>query len=63
MPTWFLAPIAGEGGEGSVNRSILKKSRHIGFGVFIVHPSMERHFVQGGGGGGMPAGPKLYSMF
>ncbi len=26
----------------SVNRSILKKSRHIGFGVFIVHSSMER---------------------
>jgi hypothetical protein len=25
----------------SVNRSILKKSRHIGFGVFIVHSSME----------------------
>jgi hypothetical protein len=24
----------------SVNRSILKKSRHIGFGVFIVHPSI-----------------------
>jgi hypothetical protein len=24
----------------SVNRSILKKSRHIGFGVFIVHSSM-----------------------
>ncbi len=24
----------------SVNRSILKKSRHIGFGVFIVHTSM-----------------------
>jgi hypothetical protein len=23
-----------------VNRSILKKSRHIGFGVFIVHSSM-----------------------
>jgi hypothetical protein len=26
----------------SVNRSILKKSRHIGFGVFIVHSSMYR---------------------
>jgi hypothetical protein len=25
----------------SVNRSILKKSRHIGFGVFIVHSSMD----------------------
>ncbi len=25
----------------SVNRSILKKSRHIGFGVFIVQSSME----------------------
>ncbi len=24
----------------SVNRSILKKSRHLGFGVFIVHSSM-----------------------
>ena len=24
----------------SVNRSILKKSRHIGFGVFIVHSSL-----------------------
>jgi hypothetical protein len=24
----------------SVNRSILKKSRHVGFGVFIVHSSM-----------------------
>ncbi len=24
----------------SVNRSILKKRRHLGFGVFIVHPSM-----------------------
>jgi hypothetical protein len=24
----------------SVNRSILKKSRHIGFGVFVVHSSM-----------------------
>ncbi len=24
----------------SINRSILKKSRHIGFGVFIVHSSM-----------------------
>jgi hypothetical protein len=23
-----------------VNRSILKKSRHIGFGVFVVHSSM-----------------------
>jgi hypothetical protein len=26
----------------SVNRSILKKSRHIGFGVFIVHSSMQQ---------------------
>ncbi len=26
----------------SVNRSILKKSLHIGFGVFIVHSSMMR---------------------
>jgi hypothetical protein len=25
----------------SVNRSILKKSRHIGFGVFKVHSSMD----------------------
>jgi hypothetical protein len=24
----------------SINRSILKKSRHLGFGVFIVHSSM-----------------------
>ncbi len=29
-------------------RSILKKSRHKGFGVFIVHSSMER--TLGGGG-------------
>ncbi len=28
----------------SVNRSILKKSRHIGFGVFIFHSSMGRGF-------------------
>ncbi len=26
----------------SVNRSILKKSRHLGFGVFIVHSSMSQ---------------------
>ncbi len=30
----------------SVNRSILKKSRHIGFGVFIVHSSMVKHEVR-----------------
>ncbi len=43
----------------SVNRSILKKSRHIGFGVFIVHSSMNdtiypsfSMFREGGGGGG-----------
>jgi len=29
----------------SVNRSILKKSWHIGFGVFIVHSSMARVFI------------------
>jgi hypothetical protein len=38
----------------SVNRSILKKSRHKGFGVFIVHSSMggnnSRLFISGGGG-------------
>jgi hypothetical protein len=28
----------------SVNRSIFKKSRHIGFGVFIVHSSMLNGF-------------------
>ena len=31
----------------SVNRSILKKSRHIGFGVFIVHSSMGTGLVGG----------------
>ncbi len=29
----------------SVNRSILKKSRHIGFGVFIVHSSMQQILI------------------
>ncbi len=29
----------------SVNRSIFKKSRHIGFGVFIVHSSMILSFA------------------
>ncbi len=32
-----------------VNRSILKKSRHIGFGVFIVHSSMLYGMGVGGG--------------
>ncbi len=31
----------------SVNRSILKKSRHIGFGVFRVHSSMVSNISQG----------------
>jgi hypothetical protein len=30
----------------SVNRSILKKSRHVGFGVFIVHSTMCCSFYQ-----------------
>ncbi len=35
----------------SVNRSILKKSRHLGFGVFIVHSSMNVSDGVGEGGG------------
>jgi hypothetical protein len=33
----------------SVNRSILKKNRHIGFGVFIVHSSMVYIYCTGYG--------------
>jgi hypothetical protein len=40
----------------SVNRSILKKSLHIGFGVFIVHSSMAKTKGVGGGGGGGAGG-------
>ncbi len=38
----------------SVNRSILKKIRHLGFGVFIVPSSMGAVLTgrRGGGGGG-----------
>jgi hypothetical protein len=36
----------------SVNKSILKKSRHIGFDVFIVHSSMAVAVAVGGGGEG-----------
>jgi hypothetical protein len=44
----------------SVNRASLKKSRHIGFGVFIVHSSMERGQGEGGSGkGGVGRGGPL----
>jgi len=36
----------------SVNRSILKKSRHLGFGVFIVHSSMPGTELEQTAGGG-----------
>ncbi len=44
----------------SVNRSILKTSRHIGFGVFKVHSSMVSpvELTDGRGGGG---GAKSYT--
>ncbi len=35
-----IKPVIKHNAAKSVNRSILKKSRHIGFGVFIVHSSM-----------------------
>jgi hypothetical protein len=38
----FTGHFVWDGEAKSVNRSILKKSRHIGFGVFIVHSSMLR---------------------
>jgi hypothetical protein len=36
----------------SVDRSILKKSRHLKFGVYIVNLSMDGWEGGGGGGGG-----------
>ncbi len=45
----------------SVNRASLKKSRHIGFGVFIVHSSMARG--KGGVGRGKWEGEALWEFF
>jgi hypothetical protein len=50
----------------SVNRPILKESRHIGFGVFIVHSSMMYIyvdiFIRYGGGRNLSAGDIMQEM-
>ncbi len=41
-------PVVIHNAPKSVNRSILKKTRHLGFGVFMVHSSMGRSDRVGG---------------
>ncbi len=40
LPLVNVSPVYKINAAKSVNMSILRKSRHIGFGVFIVHSSM-----------------------